>query len=827
MNRQSRSAAPPASAQLRAVADATSDGILTVDTDGVVRFANPAIEDILGYAPDELVGSRLTRIMDDDLAERHRAGFERYLETGERRLDWTDVELAGRHEDGTEVPLSVSLSEFTADGERFFTGIVRDITSRNAREQALERYRSAVETVADGVYALDENARFLTVNAAFAELTGYDRDELIGAHASVVTGPRSVAEFDEAQAQLERGEADVDTIETTIETADGEQFPGEIRMSLFPLGDGEYGRAGVLRDVSDRKRRERQLSGLHTFAQSLTAAETAEGVYHLAMATASDLLPNLLATAYRYDEDAGRLDPASHTPAVPNVGAPNGELLGADRSLAWTAFQRQERYVCPDTRTDDAVDDSATPLRSVAAVPFGSYGVLVSGATATAAFDREAVKILDLLAADVETALERVEREQTLRERADQLEERAAAMERANRINDLIRESTTALVRAESREGIEQAVCTKLANTDVYRFAWIGSPTATGQVLTPRASAGVERGYLDAIAATDGEDASGTEPGRRAVATRDVQVRNGLSANPPFEPWREEALQREYRSCIAVPLRYEDMLYGVLHLYAVESDAFDDLAVDVLTELGEVVAYAINAAERKNAVVSDSTVELSFELDDHELLPARLAAETDSRFEFESLVEQADGSLRVFFSIEGADPAVVRDYHDRGLEVESVDHVADREEGHLFEATLGAESFLASLLDYGVRPTELIATPSGTELTVELPQSGDVQAFLRMLLDTYEGVSLRTRRELDRPVRSDAEFRAHYRERLTDREAEVLQTAYYAGFFESPRRSSGSEVAEMLGVSQPTVNRHLRRGERKLLAMVFDERADE
>jgi predicted DNA binding protein len=163
----------------------------------------------------------------------------------------------------------------------------------------------------------------------------------------------------------------------------------------------------------------------------------------------------------------------------------------------------------------------------------------------------------------------------------------------------------------------------------------------------------------------------------------------------------------------------------------------------------------------------------------------------------------------------------------RGPEVETVDHIAEREDGHLFEATLGAESFLASLLDYGARPTKLTATPSGTELTVELPQSGDVQAFLRMLLDTYDEVALRTRRELDRPVRSDAQFRTHYRERLTDREAEVLQTAYYAGFFESPRRSSGSEVAEMLGVSQPTVNRHLRRGERKLLEMVFDERAGE
>jgi len=704
MDQSSPTPAPPADDQFRALADSSPDAVLTIDADGVVRFANPAVEDVLGYPPDELVGSPLTRIMDDEIAEEHRSGLARYVETGERRFDWTDARFPGRRKDGTEVPLRVSFGEFTADGERFFTGVVRDAT--------------------------------------------------------------------------------------------------------------------------ERKHRERQLSALHEFAQSLTAAETAEGVYHLAMATANELLPNLLATAYRYDEAAGRLVPASHTPAVLNVGPEDGELFSVDHSLPWTAFQRQERRVCTDTRTDDDVPESATPLRSVVAVPFGSHGVLVAGSTATEAFDREAVRLLDLLAADVETALDRVEREATLRERAAELEEHAAALERVNRVNDVIRGLTTALVRAESREEIEQTVCTKLANASAYRFAWIGSPTATGEVVTPRASAGVERGYLDALAGADGEGSNVGEPGRRAIATREVQVRDDLSADPPFEPWRDEALQRGYRSCIAVPLRYGDVLYGVLQLYSSEPAAFDDLAVAVLAELGEMVAYAINAVERKNVVVSDSTVELTFDIDDPGILPARLAAETDSRFEFESLVEQSDGSLRVFFSIEGAEPDVVQEYHDRGLEVETVEHVSEREDGHLFEATLGAESFLASLLGYGTRPTELTATPAGTELTVELPQSGDVQAFLRMLLDTYEDVTLRTRRELDRPVRSDAEFRAHYRDRLTEREAEVLQTAYYAGFFESPRRSSGSEVAEMLGVSQPTVNRHLRRGERKLLEMVFDERGD-
>lgn len=822
MDQPQRSATPPATDQLRALANTTSDGILTIDTDSVIRFANPAVEDILGYSPAELVGAPLTRLMDDELAERHERGVARYLETGERSLDWTDVQLPARRKDGSVVPLSVSFGEFTADGERFFTGIVRDVSDRNARERDLERYRAAVQTVPDGVYALDEEGRFLMVNDAFTELTGYSREELLGAGIRKVVPEDVATEFEAVQERLERGEADVETVEASVRTATGGTLPVEVRVALFPLGEGKYGRAGVVRDITERKRRERQLSGIHTFAQSVTAVETAEGVCHLAVATANDVLPNLLTTVYLYDEETGRLEPASHTPAVPNVGPENGELFTADRSLPWTAFQRQERHVCMDTRTDDAVATDETPLRSVVAVPFGSHGVLVSGATTTDAFDREAVRLVDLLAADVETALDRVEREETLRDRAAELEERAAALERVNRINDVIRNLTTALVQAESRDEIEQAVCTRLANAHTYRFAWIGAPTATGEFITPRASAGVEQGYLDAIGDAD---SAGRGPGGRAADTHEVQVENNLSADPPFEPWRDEALQRGYRAAIAVPLVYGDVLYGVLHLYSAEPDVFDDLAVDVLEELGRMVAYAINAVERKNAVVSDSTVELQFDIDSSTILPAQLAVETGSCFELESLVEGAGGSLRGFFTIAGADPDEVVAYHEQGLEVSSISHVAEREDGHLFETTLGEESFLASLLDYGAHPTELRATPTGTSLTVELPQSSDIQSFLRMLLETHDGVTLATRRELDRPIRSDEEFRELYEERLTDREAEVLQTAYHAGFFESPRESSGSEVAEMLGVSQPTVNRHLRRAESKLLELVFDERS--
>jgi signal transduction histidine kinase len=69
------------------------------------------------------------------------AGFTRYLQTGERLRVWEAIDLPGLHKDGREIPLEISFGEFTRDGQRFFTGIARDITERKRAEEALRKIR--------------------------------------------------------------------------------------------------------------------------------------------------------------------------------------------------------------------------------------------------------------------------------------------------------------------------------------------------------------------------------------------------------------------------------------------------------------------------------------------------------------------------------------------------------------------------------------------------------------------------------------------------------------------------------------------------------------
>lgn len=134
---------------LRALLENTSEGLLTIDADSRIVYANPAIERILGYEPAELVGSSKMRIIPERLRPAHEAGLEQYLATGERHIDWTGVELPALHAEGHEVPVSVSLREHEYDGERLFTGIITDVSERRRREETLREQKRELEEFAD------------------------------------------------------------------------------------------------------------------------------------------------------------------------------------------------------------------------------------------------------------------------------------------------------------------------------------------------------------------------------------------------------------------------------------------------------------------------------------------------------------------------------------------------------------------------------------------------------------------------------------------------------------------------------------------------------
>ncbi len=135
----------------RVIAETASDALLTIDAESTIIMANPAVEQILGYSPEEIIGQKITILMPERLRNSHLRAMEKYIETGKSHINWKGVELQGLHKGGDEIPLEISFGEFVLNGKHFFSGIIRDITDRRQAEKEkiykhmLERFNQELE----------------------------------------------------------------------------------------------------------------------------------------------------------------------------------------------------------------------------------------------------------------------------------------------------------------------------------------------------------------------------------------------------------------------------------------------------------------------------------------------------------------------------------------------------------------------------------------------------------------------------------------------------------------------------------------------------------
>ena len=571
----------------------------------------------------------------------------------------------------------------------------------------------------------------------------------------------------------------------------------------------------------EREQRQAKLAALTEMSRDLMDAESDDEIAEATVDHAEGTLALSLTAFVRYDTDAGQFETLAQTDRATDE-LPTASLSEIPSGTLWDAFTAGERRVVGDVESIHGSGDGITEL---AAIPLGSHGVFVTGTEAAGGFCDAELDFVRTAAATVESACGRTHRERLLQEREQTLAEQNESLTRLNRINDTIRSIGQALVQASSREEIEGVVCDQLADIDLYELAWVGEYDSVTDEITPREWAGAEKGYLDAATVTAGDDATGCGPAGTAVKTDERQVVNNVLDDPDFEPWREEALKRGYHATIALPLVYEDILYGVLNVYANQPGTFDDLEQSVLAELGDTIAHAINAVERKKALVSDEVTQLEFVVSDSELEIVSLARETGCELLMEGVVPGTDGALRVYMSSRGISGSELLSFApDLATTDLSIVSEYEGEEGPvcLFEATLSEDSLCETVRQHGGRPRSIAVEDGTATVVVEVAADAEIREFVAMFTRNYPDSELVAQRTSERPHRTPIELRASLTDELTSRQLEVLQTAYFGGYFERPRDQTGSEVAESLDISQPTFNTHVRAAQRKLCRELFE-----
>ncbi len=131
----------------RAVFETAVDGIVTIDQHGTILTANPATLRLFGYPIEEMIGSNVRMLMPEPDRSNHDGYIARYLATGERRIIGIGRAVQGQRKDGSLFPMELSVGEAAIGEARIFTGIVRDISQRAAREESLRLAKEEAERV--------------------------------------------------------------------------------------------------------------------------------------------------------------------------------------------------------------------------------------------------------------------------------------------------------------------------------------------------------------------------------------------------------------------------------------------------------------------------------------------------------------------------------------------------------------------------------------------------------------------------------------------------------------------------------------------------------
>jgi adenylate cyclase len=244
---------------LDAIVSSATDAIVTADSKGRIVSWNPSAERMFGHSAADVVGESLTKIIPPRFRAAHEAGMGRVVATGETRITGQTVEVHGLHRDGREFPIELSLATWMDGEDRYFSGIIRDITQRSEITRALaiseQRMGAILDSANDAVISIDSKGHVMLWNQGAANMFGYSTEEMLGELLDSIIPER----FRDKHAEgIERvgagGEHHVigETVELAALDNKGHEMPIELSLATWEV-EGERFYSGIIRDLTERK----------------------------------------------------------------------------------------------------------------------------------------------------------------------------------------------------------------------------------------------------------------------------------------------------------------------------------------------------------------------------------------------------------------------------------------------------------------------------------------------------------------------------------------------------------------------------------------------
>ncbi len=245
--------------RLSSLVETAADAIITIDSRGEIVGANRAAESIFGYAREELVGRNVSMLAPSPHRQRHDDYLAKYLGGGRPGIIGVGREVTAVRKDGKRFSIHLSVGEFSQNGHRFFTGIVRDITTAKAAQRQLSHSLEVQRAITDGspdyVMMLDRDANIAFVNRTVPHLTV---EEVLGTPIYAYVPEHAHQRMRDCFARVfETGQ--MDRYEVDYHSPDGEVRQFESRVGPLMQEGAVIGLVVNSTDITLRKRAEQAI----------------------------------------------------------------------------------------------------------------------------------------------------------------------------------------------------------------------------------------------------------------------------------------------------------------------------------------------------------------------------------------------------------------------------------------------------------------------------------------------------------------------------------------------------------------------------------------
>ena len=389
---------------------------LATDTEtGTVVALNDAACELLGRSRESVLGSACDELYVDPEQAADGVAQPTARDTDSRLTAERNIRYVETGGDGPR-PVDTVESTATVGGRTYRVVTLHGLSAQLEQRNELKRRSAAMDTSLAGISLLSESGEYVYMNEAHADIFGYTPEELAGeswrrlyteaVQADVETGPF---------VELER----TGSWEGELTGSKKSGNPVEQYVSLTRLDDG--GLICVNRDISERKRTERQVRQLRDSVETFMLADDRETIIDHAVESMTEQLKRPLVGYCRYDDDRDELQPLQVSDRARAL-FDDVPVFERGEGLAWESFVGATPRYYSDLGTAEGVYNPETPIESELFLPVGEHGIFIVGSTEPDGISETEQKLLEIVSTHVETALTLLDRETelaTARERAD------------------------------------------------------------------------------------------------------------------------------------------------------------------------------------------------------------------------------------------------------------------------------------------------------------------------------------------------------------------------------------------------------------------------